>query len=250
VHIARRLRAAARTEDWLSRAAMVELKPVVALCMCALTLWGFVELADEVVEGSTREIDTAVLLALRTPDDPADPLGPRWLEEMGRDVTALGGVGVLALLTSFGAGFLWMSGKRRVALFLLASVAGALVTGTVLKGLFDRPRPDLVPHATYVVTKSFPSGHSMMSAATYLTIGTLLARVQVRRRLKVYILGVATFLALLVGASRVYLGVHWPSDVLGGWALGSAWALACWIVARRLQLSGGLESVPSARERR
>src|SRR5690606_22420443 len=110
------------------------------------------------------------------------------------------------------------------------------------KGAFGRPRPDLVPHGSLVYTASFPSGHSLMSTATYLTLGALLARVLDGRSLKIYVFALALGLAVIVGVSRVYLGVHWPSDVLAGWSAGAAWALSCWFVARRLQRSGRLDS--------
>jgi undecaprenyl-diphosphatase len=106
---------------------------------------------------------------------------------------------------------------------------------------FDRPRPELVPHGSYVYTASFPSGHSMMSAVVYLTLAAMLARVQPQWRLRIYILGVAVLVTLLVGFSRVYLGVHWPSDVLAGWAVGAAWALTCWLATLLLQRRGGIE---------
>jgi undecaprenyl-diphosphatase len=113
---------------------------------------------------------------------------------------------------------------------------------TVLKAAFERPRPDLVPHGSYVSTASFPSGHSMMAAVVYLTLGALLARVEPDRRVKVFILTAAVLLALLVGVSRVYLGVHWPTDVLAGWTVGAGWALLFWLVARALQRRGSVET--------
>jgi undecaprenyl-diphosphatase len=106
-----------------------------------------------------------------------------------------------------------------------------MLLNLLLKLGFDRPRPDLVPHLTEAYQTSFPSGHSMSSAATYLTLGAMLARVQPSRRLKIYFLSLAIAVMLLVGFSRVYLGVHWPSDVLAGWAAGAIWALACWLLA-------------------
>ncbi len=220
----------------------VELVPILALVLVAGGIWLFAELADEVGEGETHRIDEAILLALRNPADRSDPLGPSWLEETERDFTALGGVGVLALLTAVVSAYLWLDGKRHAAVLVLLAVGGAFVGSTLLKHGFQRPRPELVPHGSYVYTTSFPSGHSMMSAATYLTLGALLARVHSRRRVKIFLLAVAALLTLLVGISRVYLGVHWPTDVLAGWTAGGVWALACWLLARWLQHRGKVET--------
>jgi undecaprenyl-diphosphatase len=218
-----------------------ELTVLVLLALAAAGLWAFVAIADEVVEGETISFDRALLVALRNPSDLSDPIGPPWVEELFRDFTALGGVGVLAFLTFAVIGFLLLERRKRAALLILAAVGGGLLLSTLLKEVFSRPRPDLVPHGSYVYTASFPSGHSMMSAATYLTLGALLARVQPRRRLKIYILSVAILLTLVVGFSRVYLGVHWPTDVLAGWSVGAVWALLCWLVARWMQRRGQLE---------
>jgi undecaprenyl-diphosphatase len=138
-------------------------------------------------------------------------------------------------------GFLLIDGKRHAALLVLVSIGGGTLLSSGLKGLFDRPRPDLVPHGVEVYTMSFPSGHATLSAVTYLTLGALLARVQPRRRVKAYLLSVAVLLAVLIGASRVYLGVHWPTDVLAGWCVGAAWAMLCWTVATWLQRRGEVE---------
>jgi undecaprenyl-diphosphatase len=201
----------------------------------ATAIWGFIELADEVIEGETRGMDTALLLALRNPKDPADPLGPKWLEELVRDFTALGGIGVLAFISLGVAGYLALQRKGRALLLLAVAVAGGLLLSSALKAGFDRPRPDLVPHGSHVYTASFPSGHSMMATVTYLTLGALLARIMPDRRTKFFVLTMAVALSLLVGLSRVYLGVHWPSDVAAGWMAGAAWALLWWLVARWLQ---------------
>ena len=120
--------------------------------------------------------------------------------------------------------------------------AAACSLSTLLKIGFDRPRPDLVPHEAIVYTASFPSGHAMLAAVVYLTLGALLARVQPRRLLKLYLLGLAILLTVAVGASRVYLGVHWPTDVVAGWAVGAAWALLCWAAALWLQRQGRVET--------
>lgn len=223
---------------WIGRH---ELFVLLLLALAAGMGWGFIELADEVAEGSTRQIDEAVLLAMRNPADLHDPVGPRWVEETVRDFTALGGVGVLGFVTLAVAGYLVLDRKRRAALFIAAAVGGGAVLSFVLKHGFDRPRPDLVPHGSYVVTSSFPSGHSMLSAVTYLTLGALLARVQPRLALKAYFLLLSVILTVCVGFSRVYLGVHWPTDVLAGWGAGAVWALLCWVAARWLQRRGEVE---------
>jgi undecaprenyl-diphosphatase len=218
-----------------------ELWPILLLVLVASGIWAFAELAGEVREGETQRVDRAILLALRNPADPADPVGPRWAEEAARDLTALGGIAVLSLLTLAVGGYLFLDGKRRAALLVVVAVAGGLAVATLLKQGFQRPRPDLVPHGVYVYTTSFPSGHSTMSAATYLTLGALLARVQRRRRQKLFLMGFAVLLTVIVGFTRVYLGVHWPTDVLGGWAAGGVWALLCWLAAWWLQRRGEVE---------
>lgn len=212
-----------------------ELSVLLALFAILGSLWGFAELAEEVMEGNTHEFDQRILLSMRNPADLSDPIGPGWVEEIGRDFTALGGNAVLTLLTLAVVGYLMLEGKHRMALVLIIATLGALGASTLLKSSIDRKRPDLVPHHTKVYTASFPSGHSMLSASTYLTMGALLVRVQRRKRIKAYILLVAITITLLVGVSRVYLGVHWPTDVLAGWTLGAAWALMCWLLAVWLQ---------------
>jgi undecaprenyl-diphosphatase len=211
------------------------------LSVCGI-LWVFVWLADEVMEGNTHAFDQALLLALRMPGKLADPVGPAWLELAARDITSLGGYPVLILVTLAAIGFLLILGKRHAALLVLVSIGGGMLLSSGLKELFDRPRPDLVPHGTLVYTASFPSGHATLSAVAYLTLGALLARVQPRFVLKLYLLGLAILLTITVGVSRVYLGVHWPTDVLAGWALGAAWALFCWAAALWLQRRGQVES--------
>ena len=205
-----------------------------ALFIFCLGLSVFLYLAGEVIEGETVRFDTWMLLALRAPGDTTDPLGPVWVEEMFRDFTALGGVGVLSLLTMFSVGYLWLMGPRRFALFLLTAILGGLLLSTMLKHGFDRPRPELVSHGSHIYTSSFPSGHSMLSAVVYLTGGALLAMVHSVGRVRLYLIGCSILTTLLVGLSRVYLGVHWPSDVLAGWAAGAAWAAACWLIAQWL----------------
>lgn len=208
-----------------------ELVTVALVAVVAGGLWIFLEVAEAVREEEVRTVDRAVLLAVRDPADPAEPLGPRWLEEMGRDLTALGGTAVLTLVSAAAALFLWMARRPRSVALLLVAIAGGQVLSLLLKHGYARPRPDLVPHGSYVYTASFPSGHSMMSAVVYLTLGALLARVLPRRRMKLLVMACALGATALTGVSRVYLGVHWPTDVVAGWALGASWAVACWLAA-------------------
>ncbi len=211
---------------------------LIAVALAAISAWGFIELLDDVQEGDTREVDEAIILAFRVPGDPADPIGPLWLEEAVRDITALGSTPILVIAVLAVAGFLMLAKAWRPAIFTLVASGGGLILSPLLKEVIDRPRPDLVPHGNTVFTSSFPSGHSMLSAIVYFTLAALIARLIKRRWLKGYALGVAMVLILLVGTSRVYLGVHWPSDVLAGWAAGAAWALGCWLVARWIGLGG------------
>jgi undecaprenyl-diphosphatase len=213
---------------------------LVALACIVAGVWGFALLADEVLEGGTQAFDRKVLLAFRHSGTLA-PLGPPPVQEAARDITALGGTAVLTLVTVIAAGFLALDGKKHMALFVCGSVLSGLAASTVLKDVFQRPRPDLVPYSAYAAGASFPSGHSMMSAVTYLTLGALLARSQERKRLKAYFLLIAMFLTSAVGVTRVYLGVHWPTDVLAGWTAGAVWALLCWLTARWLQARHTLE---------
>jgi undecaprenyl-diphosphatase len=218
-----------------------ELGPLISVAAVSLGLWGFAELAGEVSQGGTAGIDRRILLGLRNPDDLSDPIGPTWFEEAARDMTALGGHAVLGIVSLATLAYLMMTGKRQAALFLLVAVGGGMLLSAGLKLGFERARPDLVPHHARVYTASFPSGHAMLSAVVYLTLAALLARVQSERRVKTMIIVLAVLLTLLVGMSRVYLGVHWPTDVLAGWCGGAAWASLCWFVALQLQRRGRVE---------
>lgn len=233
-------RAVVRAGTRLAR--LVRARELVTLALVAVVaggLWIFVELSHAIADEDVRAFDRAVLLALREPGDPADPLGPRWVEEMGRDLTALGGLAVLTLVSTAAALFLWMARRPRAVALLAVAFAGGQLLSLALKHGFSRPRPDLVPHGSFVYTSSFPSGHSMMSAVVYLTLGALLARVLPRRRMKLLVMACALGATALTGASRVYLGVHWPTDVLAGWAIGAAWAVACWLAADALDRRRG-----------
>lgn len=217
-----------------------ELATLVAMVLLAGGVWAFIEIADEVAEGSANAVDRSILLSLRDTDDISSPLGPEWLEELGRDYTALGGVGVLALVALSVEGYLLLRRQHRMALLMAVAVLGGLFSSLALKHSFDRPRPQLVPHGSFVYTASFPSGHATMSAVTYLTLGALLARAHRRKLIKAYFLLLSACITAAVGVSRVYLGVHWPSDVLAGWTLGACWATITWLVARWFQSSSSV----------
>lgn len=210
-------------------------EPTVLLVMLLVVLgiWAFIELADEVLEQETQQFDQWVIHLLRQPSRPELPRGPLWLAETGRDITALGSVVVLAFIITAVAGYLWFQRQfRTMGLVLIASVSGMLLS-YILKIFFARQRPDLVLLAK-TMSPSFPSGHSMLSAVVYLSLGALLAQRESSRPIKVYFLGLALCLACLVGISRVYLGLHYPTDVLAGWSVGLVWALLWWLIARYL----------------
>jgi undecaprenyl-diphosphatase len=202
-------------------------------------LWLFIEIAESVDKGETGKIDTAILMAFRSPEDPTQPFGSEWLREFVRDISGLGSPGFLSLLVIATVFFFMLSERRRTAFFVLLATLGGGLVSILLKEGFARSRPDMVPHGTYVYSSSFPSGHAMMSAVVYLTLGALVAQLIQSRWLKIYIMAIAATLSILIGVSRVYLGLHWPSDVLAGWAAGAAWALGCWLVAHVFNLENG-----------
>lgn len=205
------------------------------------SVWGFVHIAGEVTGGDTLRIDERILLVFRDPGDVTRPRGPAWLPGAMRDITALGSAPVLVLFVLAVVIALAVRRQYHGVALVLAATVGARLLNVSLKALFARPRPDLVQHLTEVRSASFPSGHAMDSAVIYLTLAALLARLVVPRALKLYFVGVALLLTFLVGLSRVYLGVHYPTDVLAGWMAGLAWSVLCWGVATYLQSRGTVE---------
>lgn len=207
----------------------------------------FLALAVSVTSGRHLERELAILRFFRHADDLSRGLGPPIVGTFVRDLTALGGVAVLTLLVSLVLGFLVL--RRRygaVVLIVAATLSGVMFEG-VVKTLVSRDRPQIVAHLMEETSKSFPSGHSMMSSLVYLTLGTLLAQTMARRREKFYIVASAALITLLVGLSRVYLGVHYPTDVMAGWAAGVAWAMMFWGLAWWLQSRGKLRRPPAER---
>ena len=210
-----------------------------ALAVVALAL-GFFVLAGEVGEGETQRFDERVLTLLRSPADPSVPIGPAWLRNGALDITALGSPTVLGLTMIAVCGFLLLQGLGRTAAFVFVACAGGWLLNSELKLIFQRARPAVVPHLREVMSLSFPSGHAMTSAAVYLTLGALLMRISTRRVTKFYCMAIAMLATFLVGASRVYLGVHYPTDVLGGWLVGLSWAIGCWTIERLIERRAGL----------
>jgi undecaprenyl-diphosphatase len=237
-----RARIAATVRSAFGWIAGTDVLSLVAVLAALVGAWAFIEIADEVAEGETRVVDAWVVGTLRRPANPAVPIGPRWLADDVRDVTALGGRSVLLLVTAAVVLYLWLDRTYHAMWLVLGAAVGGQLLSAVLKAVFARPRPDVVPHLTPAAFSSFPSGHSVSAAAVYLTLALLLARLTDRTRLRLYVLSVAALVTLLVGFSRVYLGVHYPTDVLAGWAAGSAWAACCWLLAGFLQRRGAIET--------
>lgn len=219
---------------WVRRSGRLEVALLLAVFGATVALWVFGALAAQVVEGNPAKFDDRLLLALRQPGNLAVPIGPSWGVQLARDMTAFGGPVGIGLVTGIVAGFLALERRYGLLTFLLASTLSGTILGLFLKEMFHRPRPQVVPHLTDISTASFPSGHSMLSSVAYLTMAALLARAVPQLRLKIYFLAVAVVLIGMVGFSRVYLGVHYPTDVLAGWSVGSAWAILCCVVAHFL----------------
>lgn len=211
-----------------------------AIGLVAATVALFV-LVGNVMAGDTQHFDERILRALRRDNDPAQPIGPHWLKIIAEDITALGSATVLGLAVTAVVGFLVLHGMYKNALFVFVASIGGWFLNDLLKSMFARPRPSIVPHLREVWSLSFPSGHALTSAVVYLTLGVLLMRVAERRLVKWYCLTIAMAATALVGASRVYLGVHYPTDVLGGWLIGLCWALIFWLVERSLERRAGLK---------
>jgi undecaprenyl-diphosphatase len=218
---------------------------LVGLGVCA-GLFLFIRLAGEVMRGDTQAFDVEILRGLRSAADPSRPKGPWWIEPALLDLTALGGPTVLGLIVLVIAGYLLLVRRFVTATIVLATSIGGEIADESLKVLFTRPRPSVVPHLRTVVTASFPSGHAMESAIIYLTLGALLVRVVEGRVTKIYCMSVAICLTLIVGVSRVYLGVHYPTDVLGGWMLGFLWAALTWLATRRFDRTVSRERAQQA----
>lgn len=192
-------------------------------------------LVDEIALGKSLRLDSRLLLALRRPGELDVPIGPAWLLQSAIDISALGGFTLQWLLGLACVAFLLLIRQRWEAVWLVASLGGASFLNSIFKLSLNRPRPELVPHLVRVSNASFPSGHAMISAAIYLTLAAMLAEAQTSRVTRGFLMAMAVVLVLLIGVSRVYLGVHWPSDVLAGWCFGSVWAVIVFAINRALR---------------
>lgn len=206
---------------------------VILTCLVLIAgVWVFVEITDQITDQETRSFDQYILSSLRKADDPGKPIGPEWGTEIARDITALGSKTLLIIIVLSVAGFLFLKKHYGQAWFIIGASLLGVILMSGLKLLFMRERPDVIPHLTAALDPSYPSGHTLMSAVIYLSLAAMLSYFQKSRALKIYSITVAIMLTFLVGVSRVYLGVHYPTDVLAGWALGFAWAAFCWIIFR------------------
>jgi undecaprenyl-diphosphatase len=223
-------------------ALTVETTALLHLFFGAACAWLLVKTVPRIYKGRLEAIDNAILRALRRPKNLSIPIGPKWLPQAAKDVTALGSGTNLTIATGVVSGFLCLNRRLRAAGFLLSSLGSGLLLCQSLKGFFARRRPTVVPHLVEFDPASFPSGHSMGAALVYLTAGSIVSRQVTGKLAKTYFLSMAVVLSLIVGISRVYLGVHYPSDVLAGWAAGSLWSSACAQAARWLQRQGSVEA--------
>lgn len=216
--------------------ARTEFAALGALMVVAFGAMTFADLAEDMRETDGQRFDQQVLSLMRPyADDPSRPWGPWWLKEAASDLTSLGGISVLGLFATVAILFLVIQRKRLSALLLVLGLAGGVALSEGLKAVFERERPPAVYQAVETINASFPSGHALLSAVFYLSLGVMLTRAFPERRFKAYVLGVAILVTLLIGTTRIYLGAHWASDVFAGWSVGAAWAMALWLVAYAIE---------------
>ena len=209
--------------------------PVLLIALVAGGVYVFLATATSVREDALERFDNWLVPLFRQPGDVSAPIGPDWFAQTVVEITTLGGYPVLVTLVTAIAGFLLVYRRFGPAIFMIAAIISGTIASHLLKIVYDRPRPDVVDHLVATHTASFPSGHATMSAVVYLTLATMIVRLVDDVAVRIYVILMAVFLTFMVGMSRIYLGVHWPSDVIAGWALGTAWACLSWLAVTALR---------------
>jgi undecaprenyl-diphosphatase len=208
-----------------------DVRHLVIVGLIAALLTAAAVLASEVLEQETSGFDNAILQAMR--DSHGAPVGPPWFQRAILDLSTLGSTALVSCLVVVFCAFLVLSRRRRHALLLAVCGLGTAIAVGVLKAIIGRARPDIIAALDTPGGSSFPSGHTLTASAIYPLLAFLLADLMPERRQKIVTYMVAGMVAFVVGCSRVYLGVHYPTDVIAGWSLGLAWALACGLVVTR-----------------
>jgi undecaprenyl-diphosphatase len=191
--------------------------------------WAFSEIAEKVRAGSTQGFDDAVMRWMGAHQ-------VKGIQTAMLEVTSLGTGTVVGMIVLVAGMFLWLNQHKHSAILLMAATLGGLVLDNLLKIGFNRPRPQIFQWGTYAVSSSFPSGHAMSSVIVYGTVAYLAARLQRNVASRILTMGFAAFMILAICCSRLYLGVHYPSDVLAGVVIGLAWAAFCMAVLEAAQL--------------
>ena len=213
----------------------IDLQVFISILIIIIGTTSFIIIANKVSAGATKNFDKWALELFRQTNNPVQSIGNDLVTSAVRDITALGSGTVIILFTLSVLGFLLFQKKYIMVYLILGATIGGGVLGLLLKEIFGRPRPDVIYHLTSATSLSFPSGHSMMSMVLYLSFAALMIRIPYKRAIKIYIISIALFLSIIIGISRIYLGVHYATDVLGGWSIGIAWASFCWLFAHYLE---------------
>ena len=196
--------------------------PRLALSIAGLCWLSVAFIAWSVMRGGTVSFDEAGLFLWRNAD--LSPIGSAHTLEIVRDITSLGGVFLRHLFAIAAILSLIMMGMRRTAWHLTLIVSLGWTANSGLKALFSRPRPDIVPHLMGASGNSFPSGHSFNAAVVYVSIALIFAAMSQRTAVRYLLIASALLLSIMIAWSRVWLGVHWPTDVIAGWLGGVGWA--------------------------